>query len=93
MMGVGRADLGGRHQGVVSTSGWEHSKTTDLGVLTSSESIQQMRVREEKQALYMAIGADQGARRWCGWEELIKVSSAHKGGRRQSGWEMSGQDE
>ena len=53
--------------------------STNLGVLTSSESIQQMRVREEMQALYMAIRADQGVRRWSGWEELIKVSLAHKG--------------
>ena len=92
-MGEGRADLGGRYQGVVSSSGWEQSKTTDLGVLACLVAVQLMRVREEMQALYMAIGADQGVRRWCGWEELIKVSLAHKGGRRQSGWEMSGQDE
>ena len=76
-----------------SSSGWEQRMSTNLGVLTSLESIQQMRVREEMQALYTAIGADQGVRRWCEWEELIMVSLAHKGGRRQSGWEMSGQDE
>ena len=55
MMGVGRADQGGRCQGVVSSSGWEQSKTTDLGVLACSVAIQQMRGREEVQALYMAI--------------------------------------
>ena len=56
MMGVGRADQGGRYQGVVSSSGWEQRKSTNLGVLTCSEAIQQMRGREEVQALYMAVG-------------------------------------
>ena len=55
MMGVGRADQGGRYQGVVSSSGWEQRKSTNLGGLTCSEAIQQMRGREEVQALYMAI--------------------------------------
>ena len=54
-MGEGRADLGGRYQGVVSSSGWEHRRSTNLGVLTCSEAIEQMRGREEVQALYMAI--------------------------------------
>ena len=54
-MGVGRDDQGGRYQGVVSSSGWEQSKTTDLEVLACSVAIQQMRGREEVQALYMAI--------------------------------------
>ena len=31
-----------------------------------------MRGREEVQALYMAVGADQGGGRWE-WEEMIKV--------------------
>ena len=60
MMGVGRDDQGGRNQGVVSSSGWEQRKSTNLGVLTCSEAIQQMRGRKEVQALYMAVGADQG---------------------------------
>ena len=55
-----------RYQGVLSSSGWEERKITDQGVLTCSEAIQQMRVREEMQALYMAVRADQGVRRWCG---------------------------
>ena len=54
MMGVGRADQGGRHKGVLSSSGWEQRKTTDLGVLACLVAIQQMRGREELQALYMA---------------------------------------
>ena len=53
---------GGRCQGRMSESGWEERKTTDLGVLACLVAVQQMRVREEKQALYMAIGADQGVR-------------------------------
>ena len=63
MMGERRADQGGRYQGVVSSSGWEQSKTTDLGVLACSVAIQQMRGREEMQALYTAVRADQGGGR------------------------------
>ena len=37
--------------------------STNLGELTCSEAIQQMRGREEVQALYMAVGADQGGGR------------------------------
>ena len=51
------------HQGVVTSSGWEQRKSTNLGELTCSEAIQQMRGREEVQALYMAVGADQGGGR------------------------------
>ena len=58
-MSVGLED-----QGVKRLSGWEERNTTIMGVLTWSESIQQMRVSEEMQALYMAIGADQGVGRW-----------------------------
>ena len=63
MMGVGRDDQGGRNQGVVSSPGWEERKSTSLGVLTCSEAIQQMRGREEVQAIYRALGADQGGGR------------------------------
>ena len=37
MMGVGRADQGGRYQGVVSSSGWEQRKSTNSGVLASDQ--------------------------------------------------------
>ena len=56
----------GRCQGGVRESGWEERKSTNMQVLTLSESIQQMRVREEIEALYMAIVADQGAGKWWG---------------------------
>ena len=44
----------------MSESGWEERKTTDLGVLACLVAVQQMRVREEMQALYMTVTPDQG---------------------------------
>ena len=51
-----RDNQGGRYQVDVSESGWEEIKSSNIGVLTSSESIKQMRVSEEMQA----VEADQG---------------------------------